>query len=105
MKLQLTAVERFGILGILPEKGNYLTLGQLRETREDLAFGDEEQKEYGISITPDGRAHITQAEKKAEKDIPDTIYAMIKQKLTAMEKASDLTPDTITLYEKIILEQ
>jgi hypothetical protein len=105
MKLELTALERFGILSILPEKGNYLTLGVLREVREDLAFEGDEQKEYGISITSDGRATIADVEKTASKDIPDTIYAMIKEKLKDLEKTSALTADTLSLYEKIILEK
>ena len=104
MKLQLTALERFGLLSLLPEQGNYLTLKALREVKEALAFEEGEQKEYGITITPDGRAAIADVTKTATKDIPETIFAMLKEKLKDLEKTSALTQDTASLYEKIILK-
>ena len=105
MKLQLTALERFGVLGLLPEQGNYLTLKALRELKESLAFEEDEQKEYGITVTPDGRAAIVNTTRASLKEIPETIYATLKEKLKGLEKTSALTQDTASLYEKIVLEK
>ena len=104
MKLKLTALERFAVLSLLPEKGNYLTLKALRELKESLAFEEDEQKEYGIALTPDGRATIGDTLLACEKEIPETIYATLREALKKLESEAALTTDTSSLYEKIVLE-
>ena len=105
MKLNLTALDRFGMLSILPAEGNYLTLGLLRKLKEELGFDEEEQKAYKITITPDGRALIGDELLVSSFDIPDTIFTMVKEKLKEMERTSKLTSDVVPLYEKIVLEK
>ena len=105
MELQLTAMERFAMLSILPAEGNYLTLVAIRVLREELAFDEEAQKEYGISVTEEGTVNILELEETATFDVPDTIYAMVKDKLKNLERTSKLTADHISLFEKLILEK
>ena len=105
MELQLTAMERFAMLSILPAEGNYLTLMATRVLRESLAFEEAEQKVYGMTLTPEGMVKIEDLVSTATFDVPDILYSMVKDKLKNLEKTSKLTNDIIPLYEKLILEK
>jgi len=105
MKLQLTALDRLGMISILPEDGNFLTLDLLDVLKEACALTEKEQKDVGIIIRPDGKMNITDNETTFEIDVPETIFAMVKEKLKDLERTSKLRQETKGLYRKIILEQ
>ena len=44
--MELTVWERFKLLQILPERGDYLTLKIVRKMRESLSFSEEEMETY-----------------------------------------------------------
>ena len=46
--MKLDVGERIRLLGILPEKGNLLTLKIVRELRDDLSFSEKEHKDFKI---------------------------------------------------------
>ncbi len=46
--MELTIGERFGLLGILPNEGDFVTLKLVRNLQEKLSVNEDDFKKYGI---------------------------------------------------------
>jgi len=99
--MKLDVAERIRLLGILPEKGNLLTLKIVRTLRDELSFSEAEHKEINIQVKQD---RITWKDGAAEKDVEigDQAANIIEVRLKEMDKANELTLPDIELWEKFI---
>lgn len=101
MKLDVSM--RIRLLGILPEKGNLLTLKIVRELRDDLSFSEKEHKDFKIKVT---NTAITWADgaKSKEVKIGDLANEVIVKSLKDMDEKEELTLPDIKLWDKFIGE-
>jgi hypothetical protein len=102
--MKLEVGDRIRLLGILPEKGNLLTLKIVSKLREDLSFSEDEHKEMRILVQGDRIQWADEAKAKkitigeqAEKIIVDT--------LKDLDSKEQLTMADIPLWDKFIGEE
>ena len=102
--MKLDVGERIRLLGILPEKGNLLTLKIVRELRDDLSFSEKEHKDFKIVAKED---RITWDDKAKEKEVRfgEQANKIIVDKLKDMDEKEELTLPDLNLWEKFMGEK
>lgn len=106
MKLNLG--ERFALLGILPDEGNFATLKVVRKLREDLSLAEEEIKHFEVKQIPTsgGQSQLTWSPEKAteekEFEFGDFSKELIKSKLKLLEENKSLKDEHFSIYEKFV---
>ena len=106
--MKLDIPERIALLSILPVEGSILSLRVLKELRIDLAFTEEEIKDYGLSnhIMPEGGATITwnpeQTGTLKDVKIGDVAKSIIINKLKELDAMQKLHITMMPLYEKFV---
>lgn len=101
--MKLNVLERFGLLHALPEQGNYADLKIVRQLRENLSFGEEEQKELEFEELPDGRIKW-KGEPEKEIAIGEKATDIIVAALKKLNDTEQLTRDHLSVYEKFVKE-
>ena len=102
--MKLDVAERIRLLGILPEKGNLLTLKIVRELRDDLSFSEKEHKDFNILTKMDRITWSDAAKKKAVK-IGDQAKELVEKTLKELDEKEELTLADIDLWDKFIGEK
>lgn len=105
--MKLNLFERFKLLEILPQQGNFVTLKIVRQLREDLSPSEGEYKEYEIKLLDEGRKVKWNPEKaQKEKDIAmgDVAKEVIVTALKTLNDKNELKGEYFTVYEKFIGE-
>jgi len=108
MNKKLIVGERFALLGILPNEGNFATLKVVRKLREDLSLTEEEIKHFDVKQIPtsSGNVSLTWNSEKAteEKDFEFGEFSveLIKAKLKKLEEDKKLTNEHFSIYEKFV---
>jgi hypothetical protein len=99
--VKLDIGSRIRLLGILPEKGNLLTLKIVRTLRDDLSFSEKEHKDFGIVVKDD---RITWSDKAKPKDITfgDEAKKVVEKSLKELNEKDELTVPDLALWEKFI---
>jgi len=108
MKLNLS--ERFSLLNILPQEGNFVTLKIIRDLTSGLAPNDKEFKEFDIKQRPGANIQETETtwnlagnvEKGIE--IGEKSTDIIVAALTKLDETEKLEPRYLSLYEKFVLK-
>ena len=101
--MKLTLGERFEVLRLLPEQGNFATLKIIGETRSNLAPSEADYKKF--DIRQQGDQFIWDSAKGAEEVeilIGDVASDIIAKSLKAMDEAEILGIQHISLYEKFV---
>jgi hypothetical protein len=99
--VKLDIGSRIRLLGILPEKGNLLTLKIVRTLRDDLSFSEKEHKDFGIKVQSD---RITWDDKAKSKNIDFGAEALkiVEDSLKELNEKDELTVPDLALWEKFI---
>jgi len=105
MKLKLNVLERITVLNLLPKQENYLTFRMVTELKKELSFTEVEIKKFGVVFTPDGRVSWKDGKTIKNIDVPDTISAMLVEKLKSLEKDKKIDEENVSLYEKLVLNK
>jgi hypothetical protein len=104
--MELNMGERFSILQILPEQGNFVTLKVLDELRMALAPSSDETTEYEIITETTGEQSVTKWNQKGiapkEIEISTAAKKIISDKLKEIDKAEKLTKNLYSSYEKFV---
>ncbi len=102
--MKLDVGERIRLLGILPEKGNLLTLKIVSALRDDLSFSEKDHKDFKIVVKMD---RITWADKAKKKDVKigDQAKEIIVKSLKELDAKEELTLPDVPLWEKFIGEE
>jgi hypothetical protein len=102
--MKLDVGNRIRLLGILPEKGNLLTLKIVSTLRGDLSFSEKDHKDFKIVAKAD---RITWAEDATEKDITigDQAKKLIMDKLKEMDEKEELALADLALWDKFVGEE
>ena len=105
MNTKLKIKERLILLNILPDQGNFATLKLVRKLREKLSFTEQENNEYEIELSNDGKSVKWNPEKDSiEKDMEfgDFENDLIKSRLKALDEEKKLNDNHYSIYEKFV---
>lgn len=110
MELELTLGERFALIGILPAKGNCITLERARELHKRLVPTPTETEKFKITDVVDDDGEPTgdlqwpkgSATVEAKIEIGETMNDAIKATLTELDTKGELTHNTSPLYRKFV---
>ena len=98
--MKLDVPERAGLLSVLPDQGNILTLRIVNDLRMALGFTEEDIAEGGATELPDG---MVRWEKDLVRDIPLGVKAQswILERLEGLDKDGQMTPVLLGVYDKL----
>ena len=99
--MQLGVVDRFAILNVLPEHGDFTTLKIVRELREQLSFTEEEHARLDFQQTEDGRT-VWRENLEREYDFGKKAEGIIRDALSRANKQNKLTIDHLNVYEMFV---
>ena len=102
---KLSVAERFILMQLLPDEGNFATMKMLRDLLDKVGFTAEEHADYGFESVPGegGRARIRWNPEKAKDrdfDFSDPQVAMVIEALAKLDREKKLTAAHLTLCEK-----
>lgn len=104
--MKLTMGERFTVLSVLPEQGNFATITIMRELRESLSPTEDEHKTYGIVVEGE---QIRWSPKMGaiEKDIKigNKAHSIVREALEKLDKEKKLEDRHYSLFEKFVEEK
>ena len=105
--MQLSVQERFALLSLLPEKGDFTTLKAVRELQDELsAFSDEEYKALKFQNLENNQVTWEQdADPLKEFAFGWKQGELIRDVLQKADKAKALKMEHMTLYEKFMEEK
>ena len=98
--MKLSIVERVGLLGLLPEQGNFVTLRIIAELRMALSFTAKEIEKFGIVVDGEQIRWNPDVDSVADIKIPGPAKDVIVKRLKELDGEEKLTPQTFSLYEK-----
>lgn len=99
----LDVMERFALLALLPQQGDFTTLKIVRETREELSFTEEENAILDFQSHDDGRVTWNaDADPHREFRFGQKAARIIQDALEKADKQSKLTLQQLPLYEKFM---
>jgi hypothetical protein len=103
MEVELAISDRFALLGILPQEGNFATLKIVRELREQLSLTEQEIKEYNVQQLGD---QITWNNGIATTSMSFSAFAvdMIQKALKKLNDEEKLEERHFNIYEQFIGE-
>jgi hypothetical protein len=101
--MKLNVGERLRLLGILPEKGNLVTIKVVSEMRNSIALSEKEIKGFKVKVGPQS---ITWDDKAKPVDIKlgDTAKEVIVNALRELDEKEELTVSDVALWEMFIGE-
>lgn len=104
--MDLTIMERFTLLSVLPEQGNLGTLRIVRKLREDLGFTEDELVEYKVEFGDNGRVEWGKEYATVEKTIPMGAVARqtVVDVLTALNEKEEVGLQHLSLFDKFEIE-
>ena len=104
--MKLGVFDRLILLNILPKEGDFTTIKQVREMREDLSFNDEELGLLQFKTDEKSGNIQWKADVVGERDInfKPTANSMIVDALKKLSTDKKLTEQHYGLYEKFVGE-
>ena len=99
----LSVFDRITLINILPREGDFRTLKQLRQLKEDLAFTDEENAALQFQYE-DGGLVRWQREADVPKDIQigETMHEVIRDTFMRLDQQKKLREEHLELYERFV---
>jgi len=95
--------ERFGLLDLLPQQGNFATLGLIEGLRKELVPSEEDFKEMGIEENEGKIKWVREKDKGKNVEIGPKLFDIIFKLLDDNEKGGRLKSQHYTLFEKIAI--
>ena len=100
--MKLTVAERIGILSFLPVRGDYLTLKILNQLRMNLAFTEEELKDWEIVEDKENQRVSWNFEGAIDIPIGEVATAIIEECLKDLDTRKEIPVNLLDIYEKFI---
>ena len=107
--MKLSIVERIVLQGLLPESGDYITYGLIKQVRTELSFTEKEIKDFKIQEVK-GANNSTQiiwddkAAKLKEFTFGDKVTSIIVKALEKCDKDGKIDNNNVSLYEKFMIK-
>lgn len=105
--MDLTIAERLTALGVVPAKGNMITLRLIQSVSLKLGFSAEELKKFGLKTELGAGGQMTSrwddeyAASTCDIALEPAEIELLTQQLDELDKRAELTVQHITLYEKM----
>lgn len=96
--MELGVMDRLMLRGVLPEKGDVLTIRIIHELRQRLSFSENEIEEMGIK-QDDGRITWSSEDRKRNIEIGPKAKEVIRKALEDLSAKHELTEQHIPLCE------
>lgn len=102
--MKLTLEERFALIRILPEKGDFTLMGHVCKLRDVLLPGDKEEATHGIRQADDTTRWDLAFYRKTETEIEigQIMTGRIKEELERLSNKGELLTQQVNLYEKFV---
>jgi hypothetical protein len=107
--MKLSVAERIGLLQILPKEGNYVTLKVVHDLKLNLAFSEEEIKDWDIKtqidpLNKDRQITTWSLSKAQEKEVEfgDSAMEIVVVALKGFDEKGKLDESLFSLYEKFV---
>ncbi|MCR4339418.1 MAG: hypothetical protein NUW01_05970 [Gemmatimonadaceae bacterium] len=107
--MQITLAERYTLMRLLPERGDFATLTRIKNLRDLLALGDDEAQRRGLAITARGIESAdqdsdgaTELSRETPVSVSNGMHEIIVGALKGAEQSKALPIEALTLYEKIV---
>jgi hypothetical protein len=102
--MKLDVSERIRLLGILPEKGNLLTLKIVSTLRDELSFSEKEHK--ALKFKTEGNMTMWSDKVKQKLiDVGDQAKEIVVKALKDLDEKEELTLPDVNLWERFIGEE
>lgn len=105
----LSIPERYALIPLLPERGDFQTLTRVKNLRTALVLGDEESKARGLLIVGEQIVSDEAARARGEIGLATEIpmhppqEEMVTKALKGVEAAGELPMSLLDLYQRIVL--
>lgn len=100
--MKLNVLERAVALGIFPEKEDFSTLRTIQDARSKLALSEDEVKNFDFKALDDGKMQWnTKGNEDKDVELSEAAIEILKKKLREMDEKKELTPNHVSLFEKI----
>jgi len=97
--MKLTIPERLIILGLLPNKSNYVDMVVIQEFRTELGFNEKELSETGLTLK-DGK-FIWNKDTNKEIKISEKRKEIIEKSIKKLDKQEAITPEMVGVIKKL----
>ena len=98
----LSVKDRILILGLLPGKGDIITLRVIKDLMDDIGFQENEIKELSLQTIDGTHRWNQEAEKEKDFNIGSAALGVIASELKKMSDAKELLIEYLDLYDKIV---
>jgi hypothetical protein len=104
--MRLNVLERIIGINVLDtyKEGNFITFKTIENLRLKLLVSEEEVGEFGLKIDGDQYTWNAKGNDPKEVDITDGEKKILRDQLTKLDTENKLTPQHVSLYEKIVAE-
>ena len=100
----LTIMERMLALGVLPEKGNLAQMRMHNGLIDKIGLSPEEITKYSVKQEGDQMKWDQDIPQEKEIELKPAEIVFISDALKEKDKAGELVPQHMTLYDKIVQE-
>jgi len=107
--MKLSILERIVLQGLLPQQGDYVTYGLIKQIRTELSFTEKEIKDFKINevINTKGESRVTwddKTEKLKEFTFGEKVTSIIVKALEKVDKEGKIDNNNVSLYEKFMVK-
>jgi len=100
--MELSVLERFLALQLLPEKGDFTTLRTVQEARTNLSLTEEEVKEFELKSEEGRMSWNAKGSEPREIELSKGAIKLISDALIALNEKKELKEGQLSLYEKFV---
>jgi len=100
--MKLNILERFKLLQILPQEGNFMTLTIVRKLQETLSLTEAEYKEFEVKEDGVTTTWNEKGREEREIEIGEKATDIIVEALKKLNDENKLTGHHMSLYEKFV---
>lgn len=104
--MKLSIHDRIVVSGLLPEKGNIVSVKLVREAREALAITADEVESLSFVLTPEGNASWDASAEAAtgptDIALPDAAQELVRQSLHKLDASGSLTVEHIRAWDMFL---
>jgi hypothetical protein len=103
--MKLNVSERLTLVRIVPEKGNFETMGTVEKLRDALYLSEEESAEFEVKATEDSINWNTKGVERVEIKISEMGMRLLTKTLEELDKKEELTTHQFQIFRRIKEEQ
>jgi hypothetical protein len=100
--MELSVIERLGLLSVLPKEGSFVTLRIVNDLRKSVGFTEDEIKEFELREAEGRVTWNAAAEVPRDIAIGEKATDVIVEALKNADRQQNLNASTFALYERFV---